>query len=651
MSYDSSAITRVDDGTLAKQVAETLLKPNEDLASLDDFAIESAVEAFRSGTHESSIRSVDSDRGPALDRTKDVALPAVEWTTPTNQRKRQLIMIGLAAVVGILLAAVGLWLFLSTFEGSKTIVANGPTPKKSPMEGDSKPDVPPTVPVIPANVEPSPDATIENPKSTVGEGNEPPNKVVATDQALNLDLNAVPSAAMPPSAVSIDNPPADAIPKTTSTPVPSTAPIEPPADSALIPTPSPDLPDSMRRMSRLFDGSGTSLLTDAFASNPNTKDVREQINVESLYHPSAVELPKLNWLRESKIRRFSSQDQPLNRLMVILGQLAGGPIGWDSDHARYSGVGMETLMSLDINDQDVFSVLELQLKPLDIGLLTDSSEVVCLRANNPLIEAKLPTDWSIDDLIGKNDSLSEWRSLLVAYFPKLAARWNFEGQRIVWTSDASPLEKAYVAGFIDQIRVAGGLPVKSKLPLSVIDPMIGLNELDKRLAATGTRILAEPMSTPQLLDLAARDLGIELVFDWSSLYSHGFSHAAFDTVLLRGRKWPEVVRFTLDKFALVAVADGPGRIRLTTLPKQRQMLRTIIVEVSADEGIEKMMDRFRRLSPTDAEGRSVLLAQILPAMENSNPNKRLAAILICPPNTDQLRDNAIRRLLGLPVIK
>ncbi len=59
---------------------------------------------------------------------------------------------------------------------------------------------------------------------------------------------------------------------------------------------------------------------------------------------------------------------------------------------------------------------------------------------------------------------------------------------------------------------------------------------------------------------------MQLAFDWTALYGHGFSFAVSDTVLLRGRTWPEITRKTLDKFSLVAVADSPNRMVLTTLP-------------------------------------------------------------------------------------
>jgi hypothetical protein len=208
-----------------------------------------------------------------------------------------------------------------------------------------------------------------------------------------------------------------------------------------------------------------------------------------------------------------------------------------------------------------------------------------------------------------------------------------------------------VAAFLDQIRNAAGLTTKSKLPTSVTDPLIGLKELDQKLMAKGKRIIAEPMSTSRLLDLAARDVGLELLFDWSALYAHGFSHSADDTILLQGRTWSEIVRFTLDKFSLVAVADGPQRIQLTTLPNQRQIWRTIIVEAPVDESIEKITDRFRRLSPSDSEGRTVMLAQALPPIASVKPQSKLVVIRICPPNTEQLRDNGLRRLLGMSITR
>ncbi len=244
-----------------------------------------------------------------------------------------------------------------------------------------------------------------------------------------------------------------------------------------------------------------------------------------------------------------ANEQPLNRLLVLLGQIAGGPIGWDSKHLRYSGVEPDLKLSIEIVNQDIYASIEPQLKAKRLGLFTDSSGIVSLKANSTVIEEKLPADWLIDDLVGESGSPDVWPSLLSAYFPSVASRWSLDKSKIIWTEEASPFEKATLAAFLDQIRNAAGLPTKSKLPTAVTDPLFGLKELDQKLMVKGTRVIGEPMSTSQLLDLAARDVGLELVFDWSALYAHGFSHSADDTILLRGRAWPRLFALPLINLA------------------------------------------------------------------------------------------------------
>ncbi len=559
-------------------------------------------------------------------------------------------MLGMASLAGLLLASMGLAIFLTSKSVSKSKTASKIDAGAATPVEEIKPNGDVTVASISPSPEPSLQPTEEKAKTDEVKVSESPNKSPASEVIASTNLDNAPSTMPEVSAVPKQEPTNDATsvsPSTAESKTPSTSPDAIPNVAAnATPEQSADLPESMRRLSKLFDDGSMALLPDAFSTTAKNETPRERINVESLYHPNPVELPNADWIREKKLTRFVANEQPLNRLLVLLGQIAGGPIGWDSNHLRYSGAEPDLKLSIEIVNQDIYASIEPPLKAKKLGLFTDSSGVISLRANNTVIEEKLPTDWLIDDLVGESGSPDAWRSLLIAYFPSIASRWSLDKSKIIWTDEASPFEKATLAAFVDQIRNAAGLPIKSKLPTAVIDPLFGLKELDQKLLVKGTRVIGEPMSTSQLLDLAARDVGLELVFDWSALYAHGFSHAADDTILLQGRTWPEIVRFTLDKFSLVAVADGPQRIQLTTLPNQRQIWQTILIESPADESIEKITERFRRLSPSDSDGRSVLLVQPLPPIANAKTNGRLVAIRICPPSTEQLRDNAIRRLLG-----
>jgi hypothetical protein len=136
--------------------------------------------------------------------------------------------------------------------------------------------------------------------------------------------------------------------------------------------------------------------------------------------------------------------------------------------------------------------------------------------------------------------------------------------------------------------------------------------------------------------------------DWESLFSHGFAHSRVATSLLRGRTWPEIAKWGMDEFSLVAVVDGADHIVLTTLPKQRRIWRTLVMKLDAGKTVGSIRDSFRMLSPTDESGRSMLLVSPIPLPGDSSES--WVVVRICPPNTVQLQIRGLREALRLPAL-
>jgi len=177
-------------------------------------------------------------------------------------------------------------------------------------------------------------------------------------------------------------------------------------------------------------------------------------------------------------------------------------------------------------------------------------------------------------------------------------------------------------------------------------PIQAYNEAYKRLKKTGSSVFAEVISSPSLLDMAARECEIELLFDWPSLQSHGFSHSASSLSIFRNRTWPQIAKRIMDQFDLVAVVDVPQRIILTTLAQQRRWPKSTILPLRPGETIESIGESFRILSPTNDRGLSILSVTPLPKKDPTDPVDYVV-VRHCPPNTKQLELLEVRRALHI----
>jgi hypothetical protein len=178
------------------------------------------------------------------------------------------------------------------------------------------------------------------------------------------------------------------------------------------------------------------------------------------------------------------------------------------------------------------------------------------------------------------------------------------------------------------------------------NPSQAYSEAFVRLRNKGTSVFAEVMSSPALLELAARECQFELLFDWPSLHSHGFSHSASNLSLFKNRTWQQIAKRIMDQFDLVAVVEGPNRLILTTLAQQRRWVRWTVLPMKAGDTLESIGESFRTLSPTDAQGRSILSVTPLPKIGSANPIDYVI-VRHCPPNTKQLELLEVRRSLQI----
>ncbi|MFN9911107.1 MAG: hypothetical protein ACK53L_00900, partial [Pirellulaceae bacterium] len=270
------------------------------------------------------------------------------------------------------------------------------------------------------------------------------------------------------------------------------------------------------------------MFPDALTVGPKAdvpEELPEKIDVESLYHPPAIPVPDWDDLRQRPLNGLSATDIPLNRLLIILGQLLNVGIGWELDSARLSGGDTDQRFSVTVEHQSFLQGVEPALKAAGVVVSQDAQGWPRLSFERELLRQKLPSAWSLADLALDEEAWKEWETLLRQLYPESVTRFTRDRDRLVWSKEATLEEQATVAAFLDQSRQARGLPAQSTLPSDVIHPVLGLDALSNKLEAVSQRILPESLSISQVLDLVARDVGLQLLMDWRVLYEHGFSHA------------------------------------------------------------------------------------------------------------------------------
>jgi len=656
VSYDSSAITRVDDGQLAQRIAEEI-STKESLLDVDGQAFESAIQAFRPHENSDSTSSASASRSDDRMLDQPLALETLphddhpitaslnDWNVPETRRKRQILLVVMAGLGATILALAGLFAFLS-LAAKDASVAQVPPAIESPQAD----------PAIPANDSVPPQDQKSDGRNDTKEVSDtaasdplqnPPKVVDGSDDGKQLpDSSQIPDSlteAMQTKDIANLIPDARIVP--TDQQKSKDANNQEMFDSL-------DMPESMKRFSQVFDPGSLSLLPDSFGKELNNggDGGAEKIDIEMLYHPAAVVYPNWEKTQEFVIPRLATKDTfPLSELLIILGQLSNCGLGWDYESTRLSNLDTDTPVSISVEAMSMGEIVAKLCDEHRLALAFDSQGQPLLRPIPAWIKEGLPSDWSISDLATDATSLEEWNRILEVFFPSIGDRWKFQGDTLQWSDASTPIQQATVAAFLDQARTAFSLKAKSTLPASLLDPRLGLETSHVSLSKQGASIIEQAMSLPQLLDRAARDVGMKLVFDWKSVSAHGLSHAKSATHLLRGRNFPEVARWGLDEFALVAVVDGSDTVVITTLPQQRRMWRTLFLKLDAGKTVESVRESLRLLSPTDEQGRSTLLVSALPKLGEA-PDAWVV-VRICAPNVEQLQSRAVRDSLQLPPLR
>ncbi len=617
--------------------------------------------------------------------------PTSDWVSPSTARTRLILLVGTTALTASIVAIVLFMMFLRSFTSTDAENALNPAPGAvaAPEPGENV-----------ANGQAIADANnAAVPQESDSKRDEQELKDSAAKESMMNNLvnepNAKPNVAPEPGEITPTTP-SSSDPLIPDTVAPDlklgmsaqnrsaiAEPAKPPVEEVnMVP------PAGLAQFAPVFELGSTGFSSDAATLEPTTPEFNGGggiVDIGLLTHPAAIVPESWENVRSTPILKLRVDQKPLSQVLLLLGQLSNSGLGWDIPLLHFSSVDVLQKVDLDAANSTVEAELtnlskqvpfvkqivapkaavdnnedKAELNPDEVAIV---EQMKLLPVPN-LISDQLPSDWSLDDFLPSDENqskelLAQWNRLLKSNFSPVDESWVLEGSSIKWNDQASLTQRAEMAVFLDQAREVYSLPAKSGFFTNSSDSSVGsdnrlawtqpvkmYNEAYQRLQKTGRSLFAEVTSSPSLLESAARECELELLFDWPSLQSHGFSHAASSLSMFKNRTWPQIAKRVMDQFDLVAVVDGPKRLILTTLAQQRRWPKATILQVRPGESIESIGESFRILSPTDAKGLSTLSVTPLPKKTPADENE-FVVVRHCPPNTKQLELLEVRRALHI----
>lgn len=696
-SFDSTAVTKVQEAITPPREGVGFLDwedlPDELLSApvLEDLPYGDPtldLSAHPIGHHATDSLGNVNDNGLAQSRPLQ---PSSDWVSPSTARTRVILLVGTTALTASIAAIVLFMMFLSRFTSAKPDNALNPAPVAvaAPESGDDAENVAANEAANKVAVPQESDGKLDDRKLDNSDGNEPTMNGLANDP--NAEPNVAPeSIAGNPPTPSVTEP---SIPDTvapdlkmgmsaqnrTAAAEPAKAPAE---EVNMIP------PAGLAQFAPVFELGSTGFSSDAASLEPTTPEFTGGggvVDIGLLTHPAAIVPEPWDNVKTTPVLKLRVDQKPLSQVLLLLGQLTNSGFGWDIQLLHFSSVDATQKVDVDAVNSTIEAELTNLSKqvpfvkqvvapnealnidgdkdPPDPDGMVQMEQIQLLPLSDQISE-QLPSDWSLDDLMSSDESQSEervtqWSRLLKAVFPPEDDSWVLDGKSIKWSDQAPLTQRSEMAVFLDQAREIYGLPAKSGFFTSPSDssggnenrlawtqPVKAYNEAYQRLQKTGHSVFAEVTSSPALLESAARECELELLFDWPSLQSHGFSSAATSLSIFKNRTWPQIAKRIMDQFDLVAVVDGPKRLILTTLAQQRRWPKATILQVRPGESIESIGESFRMLSPTDSRGLSILSVTPLP---KKDPAEAADFVVVrhCSPNTKQLQLLEVRRALHI----
>ncbi|MEX0818801.1 MAG: hypothetical protein WD070_04380, partial [Pirellulaceae bacterium] len=478
---------------------------------------------------ESAADALSELSPPPRPATDDVLLPNADWASAATVQWRNRVLLGIAGVVGVVLAVM----LLVVFSGGDTspATASHPTPPRTQPINDT------------SGLQAAEPEEAESP-GTATEPAAPP--VASESSADGPDLRPREGLSDDPIEPPIESP--------AESPLPSPAPARPEPESgvALPDAPASDEPPGLTPKEPITDGVGTgggpSPLSETLrefgalldetkepanplpemateSPRPPASDEREDEPVARRTGARVVEVhDRLN----DPVARIDLDGVPLVNFLRFISDYSTIPITLDADILRWARVSPITAVRLSASDTTVAEVLNQGLAPLGLEHRIEADQLFITR--RPKNESGVRTvTFKVEDLVG--DDAKQLQQLGTRIMDFVAPEsWSSRGgagtmtfhgsELVIEQSEAVQFE---ILGFCEKLRVARGLSKRSPYDASMFRLATRGEQADAKLAQAITLTYIRPAPLQAIVDRIAQIAKLHILIDWRALADAGWS--------------------------------------------------------------------------------------------------------------------------------
>jgi hypothetical protein len=497
-----------------------------------------------SGEPDESERPSESDMpGSAV----SPLLPDDEWVSPAVQDRRQWLMVGAAAVLGVVLSVilVGFWASRHadvTREPPGTMVTERPllvtddaaASRQQPVPGDSEADEP---------GESGPGADPEAARST--DSDDEDDEAPDSERGKSAETGRPPQPPADRATAAEEDQPQDPLPADVPSRKKATEPVEAVA-SEDAGKPADDRPDASA-LTRSLQAFAPFIRDDPYRaadSAGSEQDDTELPDIEpwedspgeqvSIPRPEPREVNVAERLQDT-VAGLDIPGMPLVSFTHFVTGLSTIPISLDPDALALLRIKPDRPVAVKVTDEDVGGILDAALGPLGLGYVAVNGQLLVTRArpaDGQLRRVRHPVGDLVGDSAERLDQLADWIIAMIE-----PDSWDAQGGPGVLQAELPDLLIRHqdtvlmrVLLFCERLRAARGLPPTTQLDPELIRLELLFRQADSLLAKPVRIPYDEPVLMLRILQRITRETGMQILIDWQSLGQMGWSPAA-ETVL------------------------------------------------------------------------------------------------------------------------
>jgi hypothetical protein len=268
-----------------------------------------------------------------------------------------------------------------------------------------------------------------------------------------------------------------------------------------------------------------------------------------------------------RLPAVKATQMPLALFIDFATGLSAVPVSVPVDELQLAAASSSSAVSVDLKDATLEQMLAEGLRPLRLEPKVVDGQIVLRRSG---AGGRRQLAYPVDDLIsGDAKELAAWGARFVT-----PEAWQAGGGDGRLDADGTTLrvdagERVGFATilFLEQYRVACGLPPKSKYPAALLKSRSAKGELAVRLAAPATFTFTRPTALRDLIHWWQQEADLAILVDWPALTQSRLAPHSRVTASIAGKPWSEALSTVLEPLGLGWRHVDKWTIEISTLAK------------------------------------------------------------------------------------